>query len=45
MALKMRYERAVKEDEEIEEENMVKEEFTVTNKVGEKRVWDVDCDV
>lgn len=45
MALKMRYERAVKEDEEIEEENMVKEEFTVNNKVGEKRVWDVDCDV
>ena len=34
MAMKMRYERAVKADEEIKEENMVKEEFTVNNKVG-----------
>ena len=33
-AMKMRYERAVKADEEIKEENMVREEFTVNNKVG-----------
>lgn len=45
MAMKMRYERAVKEDEEIEEENMVKEEFTVNNNVGQGAVWDVDNDV
>ena len=35
----------VKEDEEIEEENMVKEEFTVNNNVGQGAVWDVDNDV
>lgn len=32
--MKMRYERAVKADEEIKEENLVKEEFTVNNNVG-----------
>ena len=42
--MKMRYERAVKADEEIKEENLVKEEFTVNNNVGltigvEGRLW------
>lgn len=37
LAMKMRYERAVKEDEEISEENLVKKEFALNPSVGEAR--------
>ncbi len=33
--MKMRYERAVKEDAEIEEENTVKKEFAINPNVGD----------
>lgn len=37
LAMKMRYERAVKEDEEISEENLVKKEFALNPNVGAAR--------
>lgn len=40
LAMKMRYERAVKEDEEISEENMVKKEFAINPNVEEGAMRD-----